>query len=63
MEYAGTQLDQGFSQAVLQASSNGRLTCADAHRLAKKSKISRIDMGSACERLDIRIKPCQLGIF
>ena len=30
---------------------------------AKKLKIKRLDMGSACEKKNIKIKPCQLGAF
>ncbi len=36
------------------------LTCWD---MAKDLILSRLDMGSACEKNKIRIKPCQLGIF
>lgn len=42
---------------------DGRISCRDAWDIAGKYKISRLDMGSACEKINIRIKPCQLGAF
>lgn len=40
-----------------------RLTCASAWEIAKALKIPKMDVSSACERLGIKIKPCQLGAF
>jgi hypothetical protein len=42
---------------------DGRMSCRDAWGIAREYKISRLDMGSACEKINIRIKPCQLGAF
>jgi hypothetical protein len=42
---------------------DGRLSCKASWDIAKKFKVSRLDMGSACEKINIRIKPCQLGAF
>ncbi|HKK98806.1 MAG TPA: hypothetical protein VJ943_01040 [Desulfotignum sp.] len=42
---------------------DGRLSCRECWDIAKEWKISRLDMGSACEKMNIRIKPCQLGAF
>jgi len=45
------------------ASCDGRISCLECWDIAKKLKINRLDMGSACEKKNIRIKPCQLGAF
>jgi hypothetical protein len=48
---------------ILERQSEGRISCKTCWELAKEFKISKIDMGSVCEQLEIRIKPCQLGVF
>jgi len=42
---------------------DGRLSCADAWEIAKKLKAPKMDVSAACEKLGIKIKPCQLGAF
>ena len=42
---------------------DGRISCLDCWDMATRLKIKRLDMGSACEKKNIRIKPCQLGAF
>ena len=42
---------------------DGRLPCADAWVIAKKLKAPKMDVSAACEKLGIKIKPCQLGAF
>jgi hypothetical protein len=42
---------------------DGRISCLECWTIAKKLKIKRLDMGSACEKKNIKIKPCQLGAF
>ncbi|MBM7624537.1 hypothetical protein [Sporohalobacter salinus] len=42
---------------------DGAITCAVAHKIAKKEKISIRRVGKLIERLDIKIKHCQLGCF
>ncbi len=48
---------------ILEKQSDGRIDCKTCWDIAKECKISRIDMGTFCEQLEIRIKPCQLGAF
>ncbi|MBU1344239.1 MAG: hypothetical protein KKE44_18015 [Proteobacteria bacterium] len=45
------------------ASQDGRISCLECWKIAGSLKIKRLDIGSACEKKNIRIKPCQLGIF
>ncbi|MBU8910373.1 MAG: hypothetical protein KOO65_03805 [Desulfobacterales bacterium] len=42
---------------------DGRISCLECWNIAKNLKIKRLDIGSACEKKNIRIKPCQLGAF
>lgn len=48
---------------VLGAQPDGRIDCKTCWEIAKEFKISKINMGSVCERLEIKIKSCQLGVF
>ena len=41
----------------------GRTTCIQCWNLARKLKMKRVDISSACEKLSIKIKKCQLGAF
>jgi PIN domain nuclease of toxin-antitoxin system len=40
-----------------------RLACASAWEIAKAFNLPKMHVSSACERLGIKIKPCQLGSF
>lgn len=48
---------------ILNSQRQGRLTCSQCWEMAKAHKIAKIEMGSVCEKLEIKIKPCQLGAF
>ena len=41
----------------------GKLSCQDAWDIARKLNISKMTVSAACEALNIKIKPCQLGAF
>jgi hypothetical protein len=49
--------------AVTKASSDGRLTCENAHDLGKELDVPLKEIGDVCNELNIRIKDCQLGCF
>lgn len=40
-----------------------RLQCASAWEIAKTLNMPKMHVSSACEKLGIKIKPCQLGAF
>ncbi|MCP3944491.1 MAG: hypothetical protein GY710_23840 [Desulfobacteraceae bacterium] len=40
-----------------------QISCTQCWQIANILKIKRLDLGSACEKQGIRIKPCQLGAF
>ncbi len=42
---------------------NGRLPCATAWDIAKRFDVPKMNITSACERLNLRIAQCQLGAF
>lgn len=46
-----------------QALQNGRLSCKAAWQIAGNLNILRMQVCAACEALEIKIKPCQLGAF
>ena len=45
------------------AEDDGSISCATCWKIATDLKIKKLDLGSACEKKGIRIKPCQLGAF
>ncbi len=42
---------------------DNRITCLGCWDIAKKLKIKKVDVASACEKKGIKIKQCQLGAF
>jgi hypothetical protein len=42
---------------------NGKLPCAVAFQIAKKLKVSPMQVGDAANRLKMKIASCQLGCF
>jgi hypothetical protein len=49
--------------AIRDSLAGGKLPCKDAWEIAAKRKITRMAVSAACEALQIRVKPCQLGAF
>jgi len=48
---------------IQQALISGRLPCVAAWEIARKLNLPRMKVSAACEALQIKIKPCQLGAF
>jgi PIN domain nuclease of toxin-antitoxin system len=42
---------------------DGKLSCAAAWEIAGKFNMTRMKVCAACEAMEIKIKPCQLGAF
>ncbi|MFC1493899.1 hypothetical protein ACFL6W_01345 [Thermodesulfobacteriota bacterium] len=59
MEKVPDELENAIKEKLL----NGKLTCGSAWEIAKAYGRPKMDVSSACERLGIKIKPCQLGAF
>ncbi len=52
-----------LAAAIRAGLANDRLPCAVAWEIASRMDLSRMEVASACESLEIRVKPCQLGAF
>jgi len=50
-------------EALRASSADNRLTCAQAHALAKKLDVTLQELGALCNELKIKISACQLGCF
>ncbi len=57
------QVSDQLKADIINTQSEGSLSCSQCWELARRHKRSIPDMGSACEKIEIRIKPCQLGAF
>jgi hypothetical protein len=53
----------GLRKEIAAGLADGRLPCAQAWAIAQKFNMSKMDISAACEKLGIKIKPCQLGAF
>jgi len=49
--------------AIRKALVHDRLPCKSAWLIADQFNIGKMAVSSACEALDIKVKPCQLGAF
>jgi hypothetical protein len=52
-----------LNELLDKTSKNGRISCLECWNIAKNLKLKRVDVSSACEKKNIKIKPCQLGAF
>ncbi|MCP4667668.1 MAG: hypothetical protein GY849_15035 [Deltaproteobacteria bacterium] len=57
------RVKQTLEAAIRRSLVDARLPCRAAWDIAKKEKIGKIEVASACEALKIRISACQLGAF
>ena len=57
------QVDEKLWNTLEAAADDGRISCAQCWAIAKEFKCAKLHVGSACEKLGLRIKPCQLGAF
>lgn len=56
-------VDEGLEAAIRAGLADGRLPCATAWKIAADRNLARMEVCSACEKLKIKVKPCQLGAF
>jgi hypothetical protein len=52
-----------LEEAIRSNLANERLPCATSWKLAEEMGLSKMEMGSACEALEVKVSPCQLGAF
>ncbi len=55
--------DAALGDAIRAALTDEKLSCRDAWKIAGKLKVAKMKVSAACEALNIKIKPCQLGAF
>jgi hypothetical protein len=56
-------VDPDLEAALRAALQDGRLACRLAWELAEQFRMPKMNVSAACEALDIKVKPCQLGAF
>jgi hypothetical protein len=52
-----------LKKSITSVLGDGRLSCVAAWKIAGELNIPRMKVCAACEALEIKIKPCQLGAF
>ncbi len=52
-----------MEKKIVETAEDGKLSCAEAFRLANELSCSPKDIGSICNEKDIKINKCQLGCF
>ncbi|MDY6862325.1 MAG: hypothetical protein SV062_04960 [Thermodesulfobacteriota bacterium] len=52
-----------ITEAIEKEISNGKLSCKSVWNIAEKLDIPKMKVSSACEKLGVKIGPCQLGAF
>jgi len=56
-------VEKDLADAIRAGLEAGRLPCRTAWEIADRRGIPRMQVSAACETLEIKIKPCQLGAF
>lgn len=60
---AGTMPNPAVAEALKQVAAEGRITCEQAHALARKLRVVPPEVGKTADLLELRIAQCQLGLF
>ncbi len=50
-------------RAILDAAREGRISCAEARKLAEDLRVTPKEIGMACDEMKIKIHSCELGCF
>jgi len=61
--HALPKITESLEKQIREALIDGCLSCAAAWRIAEQEALPRFLIGCACETLEVRIAPCQLGCF
>ena len=57
------KIDSEVESAINSSLANGRLPCSTAWEISKRFKMSKSAVAAMCEKMQIKISPCQLGAF
>jgi hypothetical protein len=60
---ASTKINPEIKSAIETKATEGVITCAAAHGLAEKLKVSPSEVGVTLDLINYRIEKCQLGLF
>lgn len=52
-----------ISNTIQESVENNRVSCVSCWDIAEKLNCSKMNISAACEKLGIKISPCQLGAF
>ncbi len=52
-----------LAERIHKAAPGGRIACRSVWEIAGQFDITRLEAAAACEALDLKIAPCQLGAF
>lgn len=52
-----------LKEEIMKETSDGKLTCASARRIAERLGLAYSEIGAAANELGIKIKNCELGCF
>lgn len=58
-----TSQNQDLESAIGASLVDGKLSCEKAWEIARNFDVPKMDVSAACEALNIKITPCQLGAF
>ena len=59
----GFELNKEIAAWLKERASESKISCADAHAIAVKLKVTPAEVGAAIDLLEFRITKCQLGLF
>lgn len=59
----GTALNEDIARRVKAKVSEGRITCAAAHRIAGECNVEPKEVGVTVDLLEVRIAGCQMGLY
>ena len=60
---AAPETSPAIETAIREKLENGRLSCRRAWEIAAAFQVPKMAVSAACEAMQIKIKPCQLGAF
>ena len=58
-----SDIPANVKEAVLKAAQDGKISCTAARKIAAELKVAPRVVGEAADKLDIKIKACELGCF
>ncbi|MBW1894574.1 MAG: hypothetical protein JRF40_11575 [Deltaproteobacteria bacterium] len=59
----GVKADSKIVDAIKEKMSDGKITCAAMHGIAKMLSVSPAEVGKTADLLEVRLLKCQLGLF